>query len=215
MKITPEILLKAYAIGVFPMARGRDDPDLHWIDPHIRGVLPLDDFHLPRRLAKTIRQNRYEVRVDTAFDAVIRGCAEATPARPGTWINADILALYSRLHGIGHAHSVECWRGRTLAGGLYGVSLGAAFFGESMFTRERDASKVALTHLVMRLRKGGFLMLDTQFVTEHLKRFGAREIPREEYHRLLGQALSRSASFPVELGAEEVAGFLHSMTQTS
>ena len=215
MIITPEIVLKAYALGVFPMAESREDEDLHWIDPNLRGILPLDDFHLPRRLAKTCRQGRFTVRIDHAFRDVTEACAEATALRPGTWINRDIVDLYSRLHDIGHAHSVECWRDGRLVGGLYGVSLGAAFFGESMFSRERDASKVALVHLVMRLRYGGFELLDTQFVTPHLRQFGAIDIAREAYHQLLGRALARAAAFPAELPQGFEAGFLHSMTQTS
>jgi len=193
-RITPDLLLKAYAIGVFPMAEARDDPRLHWIEPEARGVLPLDGFHVPRRLARTIRSNQFEVKVDHDFAAVIRACAEATTGRPSTWINQPIEALYTALHAMGHAHSVETWRDGRLVGGLYGVALGAAFFGESMFSRERDASKVALVHLVERLRAGGFRLLDTQFVTHHLAQFGTIEVPRAEYRRLLSDAVSRQAA---------------------
>lgn len=196
-EITWETLLKAYALGVFPMGERADDPTLYWIDPEQRGVLPLDAFHIPKRLARTVRQDVFEVRVDTAFDAVMRACAapEGGPSRRQTWINAPILELYGELHRRGRAHSVECWRDGALAGGLYGVSLGAAFFGESMFNRARDASKVALVHLVARLIVGGYELLDTQFVTEHLRQFGAREIPRATYRKKLRAAMGASADF--------------------
>ena len=194
-RITSELLLKAYAIGVFPMAEARDDPRLHWIEPEARGILPLETFHVPKRLARTVRNGGFECRVDHDFAAVIRACAEETVERPSTWINQPIEDLYIQLHRKGHAHSVETWRDGALVGGLYGVSLGAAFFGESMFSRERDASKVALVHLVERLRAGGYRLLDTQFVTAHLARFGTIEVPRGDYRRLLAEAVSRPASF--------------------
>ncbi len=194
-EITPELLLRAYAIGVFPMAEGRDDPELFWVDPKQRGILPLDGFHVPKRLRRTIRSDRFEVRIDTAFRAVMEGCAEEAPNRHDTWINDRILSLYGSLHAMGHAHSVETWREDELVGGLYGVRLGAAFFGESMFSRETDASKVALVHLVSRLVFGGFQLLDTQFVTNHLERFGAIRIPRINYHRQLQIALDSDADF--------------------
>jgi leucyl/phenylalanyl-tRNA--protein transferase len=178
------------------MAESRDDPALFWVDPHSRGVLPLDRFHLPRRLRRVLRQGRFEARVDADFAAVLAGCGESTARRPETWINREIRELYSALHAQGHAHSVECWRAGRLAGGLYGVALGGAFFGESMFSREPDASKIALAHLVALLRQGGFVLLDTQFVTEHLKRFGAVEITRQEYRGLLAGALAVEARFP-------------------
>jgi leucyl/phenylalanyl-tRNA---protein transferase len=198
-RLTPEILLAAYAAGVFPMAESADDPELFWVDPHHRGILPLDAFHVPRRLRRVVRQGRFAVSCDTAFVAVIHGCAEATEMRPNTWINDEIVRLYAALFAHGAAHSVECWRDGILVGGLYGVSIGAAFFGESMFSRETDASKVALVHLVARLRAGGYRLLDTQFVTPHLARFGAVEITRTRYHRLLASALAYRASFPLEL----------------
>jgi leucyl/phenylalanyl-tRNA--protein transferase len=202
-EITPEILLKAYTLGIFPMAESADDPDLFWLEPEKRGVLPLDEtFHVPRRLARTIRQGRFRVTVDAAFDHVIAACGEATADRPVTWINRRIRDLYSELHRRGAAHSVEVWEGEALAGGLYGVSIGAAFFGESMFHRARDASKVALVHLVERLRAGGYQLLDSQFVTEHLAGFGAREVPRREYRRLLAAAVAKPADF----GALDRAG---------
>lgn len=194
--LSPELLLKAYAIGVFPMAEGRDDPRIVFVDPDKRGVLPLDEFHMPRSLRKTIKRGLFEVRCDTAFAEVLVGCAETTSKRRDTWINPEIERLYNQLYRLGFAHSVETWRGDALVGGLYGVALGAAFFGESMFSRETDASKVALAALVERLRHGGFTLLDTQFLTEHLARFGAREVPREAYRRMLEDAIVRDAAFP-------------------
>lgn len=201
-RITPEILLRAYAVGLFPMAESRDDPTLFWVDPHSRGVLPLETFHLPKRMRRLLRQARFEIRCDSAFPEVLDGCAESTERRPDTWINREIRELYLALFAMGHAHSVEAWRDGRLCGGLYGVALGGAFFGESMFSREPDTSKIALAHLVARLRKGGFALLDTQFVTDHLKRFGAVEVPRAEYRVMLSRALSVVAHFPRELGAE-------------
>ena len=196
MRLTPEILLRAYASGVFPMAEGRDDPTLHWIDPDTRGVLPLDKFHVSRRLARKIRQNAFHVTADQAFLDVIQSCAAPARGRKTTWINDEIIALYSGLAKVGHSHSVEAWNHKGhLVGGLYGVSLGAAFFGESMFSTETDASKVALAHLVARLRAGKFTLLDTQFVTDHLATFGAVEIPREAYHAQLAAAMQQEADF--------------------
>lgn len=196
LQITAELLLNAYAMGIFPMAESRDDPDLHWIDPERRGVLPLDAFHVPRSLRKLIRQGAFRVLVDSAFPQVVSECAASAPGRRETWINDEIRRLYGELFERGNAHSVECWVGEELAGGLYGVSLGGAFFGESMFSRMEDASKVALVHLVARLRLGGYQLLDTQFVTPHLARFGAIEIPRAEYRRRLGVAIASPAQFP-------------------
>jgi leucyl/phenylalanyl-tRNA--protein transferase len=193
--LTPELLLEAYAEGVFPMAQRREGRELYFVSPEERGIVPLDGFHISRRLARTVRSDRFEVRVDTAFGDVIRACAAPAPGRPESWINAEIVALYSALHRRGNAHSVETWRGGKLVGGLYGVSLGAAFFGESMFSRERDASKVALVHLIARLRGGKFRLLDAQFLTEHLARFGAISIPRGAYLNLLDSALGRHAEF--------------------
>src|SRR5712671_7663857 len=195
MEITPDLLLQAYRIGVFPMGERRDDPKLYWLDPRLRAVLPLDGFHLPQRLARTIRAGRFEVSADTAFADIVRACAEPRPGHPESWINAPIVELYSELHRRGHAHSVECRIDGRLVGGLYGVSVGAAFFGESMFSRERDASKVALVHLVARLRAGNFRLLDTQFTTAHLKQFGAIDVDRRQYHRLLEDAIAHPADF--------------------
>jgi leucyl/phenylalanyl-tRNA--protein transferase len=216
MQLTPDLLLRAYAIGIFPMAESRVDPELHWIDPDMRGVLPLDSFHLPRKLRAKIRRGDFEVRCNSAFQEVIRGCAEPAENRPDTWINPVIEQLYNELFDMGFAHSVECWQDGVLVGGLYGVSLGAAFFGESMFSRATDASKVALAQLVLRLRKGGFLLLDTQFTTPHLSRFGVLEIPREDYRRLLTKAVSGQAQFYSGAVPEaELEAFLQSTTQTS
>ncbi len=208
MQLTPDVLLRAYAIGIFPMAEGRAHADLHWIDPEQRGILPLDGFHISRKLRRRLRRGDFEVRCDTAFGAVIQACAEPNANRRDTWINPTIERLYGDLFQAGFAHSVECWRDGELAGGLYGVSLGAAFFGESMFSRAADASKVALAHLVLRLRLGGYLLLDTQFVTEHLRRFGAVEIAREDYRSRLARAITTAANFPLEVGAADLESFL-------
>lgn len=195
LPLTPEILLRAYATGIFPMARNRQDRKLYWIDPDQRGVIPLDGFHVSKSLRRTLRRGVFEVRVDTAFQAVMRKCAEPTPERPDTWINEEIVRLFVELHDLGMAHSVETWAGAELVGGLYGLSLGAAFFGESMFSRATDASKVAMVHLVARLKAGGYELLDTQFVTEHLQRFGAVEVPRHDYLRRLARAVDKRAVF--------------------
>jgi leucyl/phenylalanyl-tRNA--protein transferase len=215
-EITPQVLLKAYAVGIFPMAESADDPGLYWIEPEQRGIIPLGDFHISRRLARTVRGDRFEVRIDTDFTAVIGGCAEATGIRSKTWINARIRRLYGDLFRLGHCHTVECWRDGRLAGGLYGVQIGAAFFGESMFSRERDASKVALVHLVARLKAGSFALLDTQFTTPHLKQFGAIDVDRRRYHRLLGKAIAEEADFYF-LGAGGLTGeeALQSVSHTS
>ncbi|HJU20373.1 MAG TPA: leucyl/phenylalanyl-tRNA--protein transferase [Stellaceae bacterium] len=216
MRLTPEILVAAYAAGIFPMAESADDPELFWVEPQRRGILPLDAFHVPRRLRRVVRHGGFAVRVDSAFEAVMRGCAEMSDKRPNTWINDEILRLYGALHRQGAAHSVECWREGELVGGLYGVSLGAAFFGESMFSRATDASKVALVHLAARLRCGGYRLLDTQFLTPHLARFGGIEIPRGRYRRLLAEALAGSAAFPAaELGGEEALAALQASNSTS
>jgi leucyl/phenylalanyl-tRNA--protein transferase len=195
VEITPEVLLKAYACGIFPMAESAEDPALYWIEPPERGVIPLDAFHVPSRLARTVRSDRYTVAINQDFDAVLDGCAAPQPGRARTWINGRIRTLYRKLHEIGHCHSIEAYEDGALAGGLYGVCLGRAFFGESMFHRARDASKVALVHLVARLKASGFTLLDTQFVTDHLKTFGAIEVPRRQYHKLLEAALVGEADF--------------------
>ncbi|VDC32026.1 leucyl/phenylalanyl-tRNA--protein transferase [Pseudogemmobacter humi] len=190
-KVTPELLLHGYAAGVFPMAGSRDDPDIHWVDPRRRGVLPLDGFHISRSLARRIRRADWQITTDRAFRAVVEACSD----RPETWINPEILDLYLGLAGMGFAHSLEVWEGEDLVGGVYGVTLGAAFFGESMFSRRRDASKLALAYLTHRLRAGGFRLFDTQFLTAHLASLGAVEISRAEYHRRLRRALDSEAAF--------------------
>lgn len=199
--LTPDLLLCAYASGLFPMANDRHDPTIHWIEPRRRGVIPLDRFHEPKSVQKAIRQRRFAVRVDAAFTMVIEACAEPRPSRPRTWLNDELIGLYCDLHRLGYAHSVECWKAGRLVGGLYGVSLGSAFFGESMFSSESDASKVALVELVQRLRTGGYQLLDTQFVTDHLRRFGAIEISRATYRRLLQRAIETPAIFHSDGGA--------------
>lgn len=215
LEITPDLLLQAYRIGVFPMGERRDDPKLYWLDPRLRAVLPLDGFHLPKRLARTVRSGQFEVTADTAFLEVMRACAEPRPGHPESWINDPILALYGELYERGHAHSVECRVDGKLVGGLYGVSVGAAFFGESMFSRERDASKVALVHLVARLIKGGFRLLDCQFMTEHLRGFGAIEVPRETFKAMLNEAVEAPADFQRELGPEDPCALVQARTRTS
>ncbi|MCB8839849.1 leucyl/phenylalanyl-tRNA--protein transferase [Aurantimonas sp. VKM B-3413] len=212
-EITPAVLLKAYACGIFPMAEAVDDLRIFWVDPTERGVLPLDALHMPRSLRKAIRRQPYDIRVDTAFAAVVDGCAEPAPGRQQTWINAQIRSLYLSLFREGFAHSVEAWEGDRLVGGLYGVSLGAAFFGESMFSRRTDASKIALAFLCERLMRGGYQLLDTQFLTSHLARFGAIEIHRDEYQALLAEAVEADATFyPSGAGTSESVLQLFSQT---
>ncbi|MGO4389049.1 leucyl/phenylalanyl-tRNA--protein transferase [Microvirga sp. 2YAF29] len=204
--ITPEILLKAYAAGIFPMAEDADDPSLFWVEPRERGIIPLDSFHLPKRLARTIRAEEFTVHVDRDFDAVIAGCAAPGADREKTWINSRIRDLYGQLFDKGFCHTVEVYRDGQLVGGLYGVRLRGAFFGESMFHRERDASKIALVHLVARLKRGGFSLLDTQFVTSHLSQFGAVEVPRREYKQMLREALEREGDWNVWPRGQVVSG---------
>jgi leucyl/phenylalanyl-tRNA---protein transferase len=193
--ITPQVLLKAYACGIFPMAESEDDPALYWIEPQARGILPLDQLHIAKRLQRTIKQDLFEVRVDSNFDAIIDGCGSMRAGRDTTWINAKIRKLYGDLYDLGHCHTVEVWRDGELAGGLYGVALEGAFFGESMFSYQTDASKVALVHLLARLIAGKFTLLDCQFVTEHLRQFGTVEIDRASFHKKLDRALKRPADF--------------------
>ena len=197
-------MLRAYRAGLFPMAETRRGERLYWLDPELRGVLPLDQFHLSRRLLRTVLSDTYQVTADRDFPGVIAGCASAAPGREDTWINGEIERLFNELRRMGHAHSVETWQGDVLVGGLYGVVLGGAFFGESMFSRERDASKVALAHLVARLRIGGFRLLDTQFVTSHLAQFGAIEIQRDDYKVLLAAAVDRPADWLVAPPSERL-----------
>ncbi len=194
-EITPSVLLRAYACGIFPMSESADDPTIFWVEPEKRGIIPLDGFRVASRLARTVRADTFRVTVNTAFKQTIAGCAAPQRGRDDTWINGRIRDLYTSLHEIGHCHSVEAWRNDQLVGGLYGVSLGRAFFGESMFHTERDASKVALVHLVARLLAGGFVLLDTQFVTDHLRTFGAVEVPRRRYRMLLDEAVTGDGDF--------------------
>jgi len=195
IEVTPDLLMRAYRVGLFPMAETRRGHRLYWLDPELRGVLPLDGFHLPKRLLRTVLSGQYQVTSNQSFPAVVAGCAAAAPGREDTWINADIERLFGDLHRRGNAHSVECRQDGLLVGGLYGVSLGGVFFGESMFSVARDASKVALVHLVARMRLGGYTLLDTQFVTKHLAQFGADEIPRDQYKTQLAAAVQVRASW--------------------
>jgi leucyl/phenylalanyl-tRNA---protein transferase len=204
--ITPEVLLKAYACGIFPMAESAEDPALYWIEPERRGIIPLDRFHVPSRLARKVRSDQFTVVVDHDFDAVIDGCSEPAPGRTRTWINTRIRNLYRKLYDRGDCHTVEVYEAGELVGGLYGVSLGRAFFGESMFHRARDASKVALVHLVARLKAGHYRLLDTQFVTEHLRMFGAVEVSRPIYHKMLDAALIGEADFAALAADRPVSG---------
>ena len=210
-ELSPELLLSAYAQGVFPMSESRDDPDLFWVDPQMRGVLPLDGFRISRSLSKTLRRKTFTVSFDTDFAAVVHGCAD----RDETWINDTIFGLYADLHRQGHAHSVEVWQGGQLVGGAYGVTLGGAFFGESMFSTVTDASKVALAYLVDRLQRGGFVLCDTQFITDHLASLGAVEITRADYHQLLAAAIIRPASFDLSGGIPTAQEIIQRNAQTS
>ncbi len=193
--IDPDLLLRAYASGVFPMAEEEDDPEIYWVRPEKRGIIPLEDFHVSRSLAKTIRKQKYQIKMNTDFAGVLRGCANGEGERERTWINDPIKASCMRLHALGHAHSVEAWDGDELVGGLYGISVRRAFFGESMFSRKRDTSKICLAFLVEHLKSHGFILLDTQFITEHLKSLGAIEITRKQYERRLEEALTGDAMF--------------------
>ena len=202
MEITPELMLRAYRIGLFPMAESREARTLYWLDPEQRGVIPLEGFHLSRRLARPLRQRPFRLTANRAFERVIDECAAPRPSSPESWINAEIRSLFLALHEQGHAHSIESWQGEELVGGLYGVALGGAFFGESMFSRADDASKIALVNLVARLRLGGFTLLDAQFQTSHLAQFGTEEVPRALYKRLLSAAVDLPAEFPSDLPDE-------------
>lgn len=207
IEITPQVLLKAYACGIFPMAESADNNALYWIEPERRGILPLDAVHIPKSLARTIRRGGFEIRVDSDFDAVIDGCAEPRAGRRSTWINSRIRTLYRELFALGHCHTVEVWQDGALTGGLYGVHLGRAFFGESMFSRARDTSKIALVYLVARLKYGGFALLDTQFITEHLERFGAIEISRQAFQRRLEEALDGGAATGMSTAGDAQGSF--------
>lgn len=213
-EITPELLLKAYAYGVFPMAKSRGDEKVFWVQPKLRGVIPLDQFHVSRSMRKILRKDHFIIKTDTAFGAVLEGCAEAKPGRMETWINAKIVELFTELHHAGLAHSIEVWRDDQLVGGLYGLAMGAAFFGESMFSRAENGSKIALCHLVGIMKRGGFTLLDTQFITDHLVRFGAIEIPQKDYLAQLSSALSQHAVFGPPLLQRELDSVLFSQDNT-
>ncbi|MEM9277902.1 MAG: leucyl/phenylalanyl-tRNA--protein transferase [Pseudomonadota bacterium] len=215
LEITPHVLLKAYACGIFPMAESADDPGMFWVEPEMRGILPLDQFHIPKSLKKTLRKNLFEVRFDSAFNEVVDACAEQSETRKQTWINQRIKMLYGELHKMGHAHSFECWHSGKLVGGLYGVRLGQAFFGESMFSRVADASKTALVHLVYEMRQSNFKLLDTQFTTDHLERFGVTEVHRDEYQELLSDALQEEAHFSPQEGGATSESILQLFSQIS
>ncbi len=211
LRLTPELLLRAYTAGIFPMSDGRHDPDIFWVEPKSRGILPLDGIHISGSLKKTLRRKIFEVRCDTAFEDVIVSCAEACERRHDTWINDEIIRAYCELHKMGFAHSVECLDDGKLVGGLYGVSIGGAFCGESMFSRTTDASKVALVHLVARLRLGGYQLLDVQFLTDHLKRFGAIEIPADDYLERLNLALERKTVFNCRISPSKETEIIESL----
>ena len=204
LQLTPELLLRAYASGIFPMSESRSDPNVYWVEPEMRGILPLDQFHVPKSLKKVVRKKRFEVFFDRAFEQVLDECAEPSKGRNITWINNSIRNNVVKLHEMGFAHSVECWRDNKLVGGLYGIALGAAFFGESMFSKETDASKVALVHLIARMRLGRFKLLDTQFTTSHLKQFGVIEIPSDQYLELLDAALQFQGVFAGQHDQEQL-----------
>ena len=215
ISLSADLILSAYVNGVFPMSEARDDPDIFWVDPDKRGIFPLDQFHVPRSLAKTVRKMPFDVTIDRDFCGVMRACAAAAEGRDTTWINQTILDLYDELHDRGHAHSVECWQDGALVGGLYGVSFASVFCGESMFSRVTDASKVALVYLVARLIHGGYTLLDAQFLTPHLARFGAIEVDRERYHELLGDGLASKGDFYSLASGASGTDVLQSITQTS
>ena len=210
-ELTPELLLRAYATGIFPMSESQNDPNVYWVEPEMRGILPLDQFHVPKSLKKVVRKNKFEIHCDRAFEQVLDFCAEPAAGRDVTWINQSIRDNVIKLHEMGFAHSVECWREDKLVGGLYGISLGAAFFGESMFSKETDASKVALVHLIARMRLGGFKLLDTQFTTDHLSRFGVIEIPSAQYLDLLDDALQFQGIFVGSYGPGQMRNVIEMM----
>ncbi len=213
--ITLHELLNAYANGIFPMSEDRHDPSLFWVNPEHRGILPLDRFHIPKRLKRTVKKDIYQIRIDTSFQQCVLECSKPVAGRMSTWINDQIIQLYSELFDHGFAHSVECWRGGELCGGLYGVSIGGAFFGESMFSSQTDASKVALVHLVARLKAGGYSLLDTQFISTHLQQFGAIEVPRAEYKSILSDSILAKADFYSMPTGGTGSEILQSITQTS
>lgn len=214
-KITLHELLGAYANGIFPMSEDRHDPSLFWVNPEQRGILPLDHFHIPRRLKRTVKSDKYQVRIDSSFQQCVLECSKPGSGRQSTWINDQIIQLYTELFEHGYAHSVECWREGLFRGGLYGVSIGGAFFGESMFSSETDSSKVALVHLIARLKVGGYTLLDTQFISQHLQQFGAIEMQRADYRSALSEAILTKADF-YSLPSDSIGSeILQSITQTS
>ena len=215
MNINEETVLKAYSLGVFPMSESFNDPNIYWINPKKRGVIPINNFKISRNLKKEIKRNKYKVTINKSFYEVITNCAKKTKNRPTTWINKEIIKLYSNLHEIGHAHSVEAWFKDKLVGGLYGVSLGSAFFGESMFSTMSNASKICLIYLIANLQTKGFILLDTQFVNPHLKKLGAIEIPRKKYLKMLGNALKTNTNFNKKISQSSIYDIIQSMTQTS
>jgi len=215
MEVTSDLLLRAYSCGLFPMSECAEDETLFWLDPDLRGIIPLETFHIPRSLKKILRKGPFDIRCNTNFSETIKGCAERTENRRQTWISGKIIELYEDLFKRGFAHSIECWEEDQLVGGLYGVHIGAAFFGESMFSRKTHASKIALVHLVARLKQNGFRLLDTQFVTTHLSRFGAYEIPRKDYQQKLIEAINEDACFERPITEDYWLAFLQSTTQTS
>jgi len=213
--LSVEQLLSAYAAGIFPMADTRHSRNFYWVEPEWRGIIPLNGFHIPRRLQSLLRQQPFDIFCNRDFAGVIKACAAPTPKRPETWINKVIKEAYQQLYEAGHAYSVECWQNGQLVGGVYGVSLGSAFFGESMFSLVPNSSKVALCHLALRLRLGGYSLLDTQFLTNHLKQFGGIEIAQAAYLKLLSESLQKTAQFPYLVTGAELLGWIQSINQKS
>ncbi|MCH2540925.1 MAG: leucyl/phenylalanyl-tRNA--protein transferase [Alphaproteobacteria bacterium] len=215
MNINEETILKSYSLGVFPMSESFDDPNIYWINPKKRGVIPINDFKISKNLKKEIKKKKFLITINKNFNAVIKNCAKKTKNRPSTWINKEIIKLYSNLHKIGHAHSIEAWQKNRLVGGLYGVSLGSAFFGESMFSIVSNSSKVCLVYLLANLKIKGFRLLDTQFINPHLKKLGAIEISRKKYLKMLGNSLKKNANFNKKVSQSSIYDIIQSMTQTS
>ena len=215
MNINEETILKSYSLGVFPMSESFDDPNIYWINPKKRGVIPINDFKISKNLKKEIKKKKFLITINKNFNAVIKNCAKKTKNRPSTWINKEIIKLYSNLHKIGHAHSIEAWQKNRLVGGLYGVSLGSAFFGESMFSIVSNSSKVCLVYLLANLKIKGFRLLDTQFINPHLKKLGAIEISRKKYLKMLGNSLKKIANFNKKVSQSSIYDIIQSMTQTS
>ena len=215
MSINEQTILKGYSLGIFPMSESIDDPNIYWINPKKRGVIPLNDFKISKSLKKDIKKKKFKITINTNFNKVIANCAKKTKGRPTTWINKEIIKLYSNLHKIGHAHSLEAWSKNKLVGGLYGVSLGSAFFGESMFSTVSNSSKICLVYLVANLKIRGFTLLDTQFVNPHLEGFGAIEISRDKYLSMLGKSLKKNADFKKKISQSSIYDIIQSMTQTS